>query len=284
MIRPARVSPVGDRVFVSKTFIALATYQGAAYLRQQIQSIRRQSHVDWTLVAHDDGSTDSTCSILAEFAARDERIRLLPHDGRRLGSAGNFGLVMQHAYRMGAETLFLADQDDVWQADKLQRQIELLRQGEKPAGRPMAHLVYSDLVVVNERMQTVHSSFLRSSRLHQGGEQPLRTLLGRSFVLGCACAMNRPLLELALPLPDSIASHDWWTALCAAATGRLSYLPQPTLWYRRHASNASGPAGFWAGFDPRRYSCAGAWKPAFAAFASRWPRQSPCATGWTSAG
>jgi hypothetical protein len=78
--------------------------------------------------------------------------------------------------------------------------------------------------------------------------------------------MNRPLLELALPLPASIASHDWWTALCAAAAGRISYLPEPTLWYRRHGGNASGPAGFWAGFDPRRHCWRKRWERGYRSF------------------
>ena len=144
--------------------------------------------------------------------------------------------------------------------------MELMRQGEMASGKRINHLVYSDLVVVNERMQTVHGSFFRCSRLRQGGQQPLRTLLGRSFVLGCACAMNRPLVELALPLPASIASHDWWAALCAAATGRISCLPQPTLWYRRHGKNTSGPVRFWAGLNPWRNSWSHRWQTGYRSF------------------
>ena len=64
-----------------KVFIALATYQGAEYLRPLIESIRRQSYEDWTLLARDDGSTDATGGILAELARRDGRIRVL--DERR---------------------------------------------------------------------------------------------------------------------------------------------------------------------------------------------------------
>jgi hypothetical protein len=249
-----------------KIFIVLAAYQGAAYLRPQLQSIRRQSLADWTLLVRDDGSTDSTAEILQEVAGQDRRIRVLKSHGQHCGAAGNFGLLMQRACDLGADYLFLADQDDVWQVDKLRRQMELMRQNETAPGRPVAHLVYSDPVVVNQWMQTVHRSFLECSRLSPGGHDPLRVLLGRSFVLGCTCALNRPLLELVLPLPASIASHDWWVGLCAAAAGRISCLGEPTLWYRRHGGNSSGPTDFWAGFNPRRYSWRHRWQTGFRSF------------------
>ena len=249
-----------------KVFIALATYQGARYLRSLIESIRRQSYQDWTLLARDDGSTDATGKILQEAALRDGRIRLLDDGGRRDGSAGNFGLLMQRAFDLGADYLFPADQDDVWQAEKVRKLMELMRRGETACGQPVARLVYSDLVVVDQRLRTVHPSFLRYSRLRQGGPEPLGTLLGRSYVLGCASLMNRPLLELSLPLPASIASHDWWVALCAAAAGQICCLPEPTLWYRRHGGNASGPAGFWSGLDPRRHCWSNRWQTGYRSF------------------
>ncbi len=245
-----------------KVFIALATYQGAKYLRPLIQSIRRQSYADWTLLARDDGSTDATPKILRELARRDARIEVLDDGGGHQGAAGNFGRVMQNACDRGADYLFLADQDDVWQADKLEKLLALLQSSNGPVPR----LVYSDLVVVDGRLRTLQRSFFRYSRLRHGGREPLRTLLGRSFVLGCASGMNRPLLELALPLPGRIASHDWWVALCAAAAGQIAYLPQPTIWYRRHEGNASGPAGFWAGWNPWQHPWAARWQSGYRSF------------------
>ncbi len=130
----------------------------------------------------------------------------------------------------------------------------------------MPHLVYSDLTVVDAELRLVHPSFLRHSRLRHGEGRPLRTLLGRSFVLGCASIVNRPLLEFALPLPATVASHNWWLALCAAAVGQVSFLPESTLDYRRHGKNTSGPAGFWQGFNPLRYSWRGRWDVGWRSF------------------
>ena len=74
-----------------KVFIALATYQGAKYLRPLIQSIRRQSYADWTLLARDDGSTDATAKILRELARRDARIAVLDDGGGQRMRRGILG-------------------------------------------------------------------------------------------------------------------------------------------------------------------------------------------------
>ncbi|MEN6451295.1 MAG: glycosyltransferase [Thermoguttaceae bacterium] len=231
-----------------KVFVVLSTYNGVPYVQPLLESIRRQSYGDWSLLVRDDGSSDETVLWLEEAAAEDSRIRLV-EGGDRLGPAGSFGLLTQLAYDQGADCLFYADQDDLWHGDKIERMLSCMRRAE--AAKPNSpQLVYSDLTVVNGHLQMVHPSFLRHSRLRHGEGRPLRIVLGRSFVLGCAAAANRELLELALPMPETIASHDWWLALCAAAAGQISFLAESTLLYRRHGGNTSGPAGFWKGLNP----------------------------------
>src|SRR5208283_231390 len=116
-------------------------------------------------------------------------------------------------------------------------------------------LVYCDAAVVDSARRPMQASFLRQNRLPYGSGRRLKTLLGRSFVLGCACAVNRPLMKLALPLPAAAASHDWWLALCAASAGQIACLDVPLLEYRRHAANAS-QAAFWNVFR----SSPGGWR------------------------
>jgi glycosyltransferase involved in cell wall biosynthesis len=247
-----------------KVFIALATYQGEAYLSELLESIRRQSCRDWTLLVRDDGSCDATGRILRGAAEKDGRIVLVKDSGGRRGAAGNFGVLMQQAHDRDADYLFFADQDDVWHSDKVARQMQCILAADAEGEPDTPRLVYSDLVVVDALGQRVNSSFLRSNRLPQG-ETPLPTLLGRSFVLGCATVINRPLLDLAIPLPDCVASHDWWVALCAACAGRLSYLGSPAVDYRRHAGNTSLPA-FWTSWNPLRHNWRRRWEAGSSAF------------------
>ncbi|MEN6459169.1 MAG: glycosyltransferase family 2 protein [Thermoguttaceae bacterium] len=247
-------------------FIALSTFNAGPYLRPLVESVRRQSFGGWTLLVRDDGSSDETVPELRAAAAEDGRIVLLEPDGRRLGPSASFATLMQQAYDRGADCLLLADQDDVWHADKIERMLARMRHEEATDRRPSPRLVYSDLTVVDASLRLVHPSFLRYSRLRHGEGRPLRTLLGRCFVLGCASMVNRPLLQFALPMPETVASHDWWLALCAAAVGQLSYVAVPTLDYRRHGKNASGPAGFWRGFNPLRHSWRRRWQIGFRSF------------------
>ena len=229
-------------MFDRRTYIVLATHQGEAFLPQLLASIRGQSHQEWILLARDDRSSDGTRRILCEAAAADRRIMLMDDAPARLGAAGNFGSLLLEAQRQGADYVFLADQDDIWHADKVARQVQALQAAEAGGERTRPRLVFCDAAVIDATGQTLHGSFLRHDRLPYQSNRPMATLLGRSYVLGCACAVNRALLDLALPLPEVIASHDWWLALCAAAAGEIECLDVALLDYRRHGANASQSA------------------------------------------
>jgi glycosyltransferase involved in cell wall biosynthesis len=228
----------------ARVYILLATYQGQSWLHEMLGSIQAQSHSDWTLLVRDDGSSDATRQILRAAAEKDPRILIAAADGRRRGAVGNFAWLLQQAWQDGADYLLPADQDDIWHVDKVTRQVQALRDAESAAGRQTPLLVYCDAAVVDAARRPVHASFLRQNRLPYGSGRRLKTLLGRSFVLGCACAVNRPLVELALPLPEVVAAHDWWLALCAASAGQITCLDIPLLEYRRHAASVSQTA-FW---------------------------------------
>jgi glycosyltransferase involved in cell wall biosynthesis len=243
--------------------ILLGTYEGAAYLPELLLSIQAQTERNWTLWTRDDDSRDTSPQIVRRAAAADPRIVVFEGDCGRLGPAGNYGALLQRAHQAGAEYLFFADQDDVWLPDKLQKQMEVFEReerGEQGCVGPLPRLVYSDMLLADERLRPLGPSFLASSRLCHGEGRPMATLLGRNFVPGCACGFNRPVAELALPMPAVTASPDWWVALCAVAIGRISYLPEATVRYRRHAGTVSGPAAFWSGLNPLRYSWRQRWQ------------------------
>ena len=228
----------------ARVYILLATYQGESWLPELLLSVQAQSHSDWTLLVRDDGSRDATRQILCDAAQQDRRIVIAPDDGLRRSAVGNFSWLLQQARQEGADYVLPADQDDIWRTDKVARQVAALQAAEAVNGHALPQLVYCDAAVVDAARRPLHPSFLRQNRLPHGSGQLLKTLLGRSFVLGCACAVNRPLLELALPLPATVAWHDWWLALCAASAGQITCLDLPLLDYRRHAANASQSA-FW---------------------------------------
>lgn len=230
--------------------ILLGTYNGARFVGEQIRSIQDQTVSSWTLLVRDDGSQDGTLDVIADFSGRDARIRCVGDRHGNLGIVGNFGELMRIAHAEGAEYIFFSDQDDVWVSNKIADQLTHLKGMESRHGKKTPILAYSDLEVVSEQLERIHPSFMDYQGLTHESRDPLRVLLTQNFVTGCATAINRPLLELAAPLPADVIMHDWWLALCAAACGRIEYLPHTLVRYRQHGANQIGAEGFLTMVNP----------------------------------
>lgn len=227
----------------------MATYGGEPFIVEQLESLRRQSFRDWVLWVRDDGSPDATVEVVRRYAELDPRIRLVEDQLGNLGPAGNFGALLGHAHAHGARYVFLADQDDIWRDDKMERQLALMAQHEADDGGARPRVMYSDLEVVDRGMERIHRSFMRFEMLRHE-RRPLPVLLAQNFVTGCTMLVNRELLEVALPIPPRVMMHDWWLALCAAATGSLHHLPEQTVRYRQHGNNQVGAQGYWRRLIP----------------------------------
>ncbi len=234
----------------ARIVILLGTYNGGRFVEEQIRSIQGQTVPNWMLFVRDDGSQDGTTEVVADVARRDERIRCVVDRHGRLGVVGNFGELMRIAHSEGADYIFFSDQDDVWVSSKIADQLTYLKGMESQHGQKTPILVYSDLEVVSEQLERIHPSFMGYQGLNHESRDPLRVLLTQNFVTGCATAINRPLLELAIPLPTDVIMHDWWLALCAASCGRLTYLPQALVRYRQHGANQFGAEGFLTMINP----------------------------------
>ncbi|NOS81145.1 MAG: glycosyltransferase family 2 protein [Nitrospira sp.] len=230
--------------------ILLGTYNGGRFVGEQIQSIQGQTVSTWKLLIRDDGSQDGTMEVIADFSRRDERIRCIGDRLGRLGVVGNFGELMRIAHAEGADYIFFSDQDDVWVSNKIANQLTYLKEMESQHGQKTPILVYSDLEVVTQQLEGTHPSFMSYQGLTHESRDPLRVLLTQNFVTGCATVINRPLLELANPLPADVIMHDWWLALCAAACGRIEYLPHALVRYRQHGANQIGAEGFFTMVNP----------------------------------
>jgi glycosyltransferase involved in cell wall biosynthesis len=217
----------------------MSTYNGSQYLAEQFESILAQSYQAWTLLVRDDGSSDDTKSLIETFSGRDARIILLRDEADNLGPWASFARLLAAALSSKVCYFFLSDQDDVWIPNKLEAQLEAICTAEANLGERTPILVHSDLILVDEKLRTIHPSFRDYQRTSYDRLDPLGTLLIHNAVVGCSAGFNRALLEFAVPIPPG-SPHDWWLALSASASGQISETPNPTVRYRQHGQNAIG--------------------------------------------
>ena len=206
--------------------VAMATCQGELWIEAQVASILEQLGPRDELVVADASSIDRTLDIVRELGG--DRARIIEGLPR-----GNVPATFEAALRACVgDTIFLSDQDDVWLPGKVQLCLAALS-GPAP-------LVLHDARVVDADGRILSESFLRDRR-HRSGFWPN---LWRPGYLGCALALRRELLEVALPFPQRLPMHDWWLGLLAERRGGVAVVRDPLLLHRRHGANAN--------FDPNQ--------------------------------
>jgi glycosyltransferase involved in cell wall biosynthesis len=218
----------------------MCTYNGAAFIGEQLQSIQSQCYQNWKLLVADDGSTDGTLQILSQFQASlgDHRIKI--RDAPRKGFIHNY---LQQTCDATVEGDFFAwcDQDDIWEADKLQRAVTSLRQ--VPPAVPALYCSRTKHIAAS-------GSELGYSRLFTG--QPVfANALVQSIAGGNTMVFNRAARRLIqqVGLVDAPA-HDWLLyLLVTAADGTVNYDPYPSVRYRLHPGNVIGNPGWFRRLD-----------------------------------
>jgi glycosyltransferase involved in cell wall biosynthesis len=208
--------------------IALCTYNGAAFLAQQLESILSQNYPNITdIVCVDDCSTDETLSILHQFALRDGRIRVF-QNSRNLGYIRNF----EKAMGLTRESLIaLSDQDDHWYPAKIERLVAAI--GENL-------LVYSDSEYINEQGEKTGKKLSDFRKL--GMELNVLNLALFNVVAGHTMMIRRELLTQSVPFHPTIP-HDYWLAFQAAKFGSIGFVDEALVGYRQHTTNVLGAIG-----------------------------------------
>jgi glycosyltransferase involved in cell wall biosynthesis len=217
----------------TRAAILLSTYNGERFLREQLDSLLRQSCQDWTLVWRDDGSTDGTVGLMRDFLAElgAERAVVLPTT-RRQGAAASYLTLLRAATAAGFDRVAFADQDDVWLPEKLQRAMTALDRLPPDA----VGLYWARQMLVDARLRRICPSM----RLQAPPGFP--AALTQNVATGCTLVLTRPAAELvAGSWAPAATLHDWWCYLVvAAAGGRMIADDTPVVLYRQHHSNLVG--------------------------------------------
>ena len=213
--------------------VLMATYNGAAHLREQLDSFEAQTHGDWSLWVSDDGSTDGTGRILADYAGeRPGRVHLF--EGPRRGSAANF-LSLLGRPELPEGIVALADQDDVWLPHRLERGLSWLAQGD---GRPTVYA--SRTIRVTEDLQPISPSIDHKREPVFANALVQNILAGNTLILD-AGALRLVRATVPAALEAGVRHHDWWVYLVASGAGaRIVIDPEPGVLYRQHEGNHMG--------------------------------------------
>lgn len=210
--------------------ILMSTYNGAKYLKDQLQSIINQSYSNWHLYIRDDGSSDETVEIIKSYAKKDSRISII-HD-----TLGNIGSVRSFFYlleQVDSNFYMFSDQDDYWKQDKIQKSIILLKQHNHKR-KPIC--VYTNLQIVDDNLEGNELLLTKTW-------QDFPKLFFTNNLYGCTMLFNNFLKEkikFDQLNYDNIYVHDWWLALVCAIFGEIYYLDEPTILYRQHYGNQIG--------------------------------------------
>lgn len=202
--------------------IAMATYNGEKYIKEQIQSILKNMKENDELVISDDGSVDRTIEIIKAF--QDNRIKLIT--GPKEGIKKNF----QNAIKAcEGKYIFLSDQDDVWEENKMEEVLNAFKTNN-------CTLVIHDAEVVDGKLKSINKSFFE----YRGSGPGILKNIYKNTYIGCCMAFNRKIMENILPIPDDIEMHDQWIGIVNDIMYKKSFfLNENLIKYRRHNNNMS---------------------------------------------
>lgn len=210
--------------------IAMATYNGECYVREQLDSILVQTIGDWELIVCDDGSTDNTLSILRAYAKNDSRIKIYQNE-RNLGFKRNFEKAIDLCQ---GDYIALCDQDDIWYPNHL----EVLY---NQIGNHSLSIGNSDIVNINNTYLNKRMS--DTDGIHFIPEDT-KLLLYREFFYanpfqGASMLLKKDFALRCIPIPNEVHYHDTWISICACFADGLIYTYTPITRYRQHGRNVT---------------------------------------------
>ena len=218
--------------------VALCSYNGEAFLAEQLASLAAQTRLPDEVVIGDDHSTDSTLELIDRFKATAPfPVRVLAHP-INAGTAANFNDTTRRAH---GDLVFLSDQDDRWVSHKIERMVAEFER------RPDLLVLHTNARLVDASGEPLGSDLFDALEISRDEIDRLKNghafdaLVRRNLATGATMAVRRQLLDIALPTPCDWL-HDEWLATIAAGLGQgtIDVLDEPLIDYRQHGNNQIG--------------------------------------------
>lgn len=201
----------------------MAFYNGKKYIKEQVYSILNNFEKEDELVISIDDDSDGSKEILEELVLKDSRIRLVR--GPAKGIVKNFENAVRHCR---GEIIFITDQDDVWKDDKVTGVMKAFKD-------PKVMAVVHNADIVDENLK---NSGETTFQWRDSGTGFWKNIKKNSYI-GCCMAIRRKILPKVFPIPESVWIHDQWIGLLAEQLGKVVFLEEPLLLYRRHGENVT---------------------------------------------
>ena len=200
-----------------KISVVMCTYNGGPYIEDQLNSIVHQTYPIHELIIQDDGSTDNTISIIRNFIDRYPYIRFFQNQ-EHLGINRNFFSAMARA---SGEFIAIADQDDIWFTNKLEKQIECIGN--------------YDICISCYYTDPEYSYELNKLSIPT---YDIEIMLFFCNTLGHTMLIRKSLLQL-VELPSPV-SYDYWIAVCSHSRNGIVCTKEALNWHRIHGKSATG--------------------------------------------
>ena len=202
--------------------VAMATYNGEKYLKDQIDSIMCQLNDNDEIIISDDGSIDKTLEIIKSY--NDKRIKVI--SGPHRGVKQNFANAIKECT---GKFIFLSDQDDIWIKGKVEKVLNKFYETN-------CTCVVHDCVVFNsETNKNIYESYFK---YRNSGRGIIKNIWKNSYI-GCCMAFDSNIKDLILPIPNDIEMHDQWIGILSEKKGKSIFIDDKLIRYRRHSGNVS---------------------------------------------
>ena len=234
---------------MTRISIAMATYNGARFLDEQLRSLAGQNLLPIELVVADDGSSDDTLAQVRAFAAHAPFPVVIVEGEGRLGYRLNFRRAAQHC---SGDIIAFCDQDDIWRQDKLSVMARCFDD-------PKVLLAYHNATVFNgDQTRPLHRAAEEYRSLAEQPLSPFKAVNGLLQLFRADLRKYDHLWDLSVDhvWGKEVLAHDQWYIFLASVLGRLEFVDQPLLGYRQHGENTFGvpTAETWAHRIKRRFA------------------------------
>ncbi len=218
--------------------ILLPVYNGEKYLREQIESILKQTNQNWILKIRNDGSKDKSQYIISKFCKKYPS-KIVQIDCPK----ENVGLVQSINYLQQAsphgDYIMFADQDDIWLPHKIDKSLQEVKNLEN-GNTSLPVMVCSDVKCVDQNLDLLEESFFVSQKFPKDILGDVNKMAALNIIQGCTIMINKSAAKLIFPMPLIMSIHDMWIGLICAYFGTVRYIETPLMLYRQHSDNVAG--------------------------------------------